>query len=310
MLRDVQVSDQTLMGASGGARSCIADLLKYYAAFLDADQDQASSGATASASSPFKQVMPVTSAQSEIPMSSFDNQAYCMGWVKGRLPGPLGFNSSNFRNLGPNVSDIGRGGPYMNTLNHAGSMARAMTGVTLFSESTSAIILLANPLALNDTADTVLQLVTEILFDLPEKHDFVDLTQQIFGVEVRPMERVRDQLEQERTFGTAPKDINNYVGTYQNFLRTMRVEILLIDKKRAMRLQGLEEETYAMEYYRYDTFMRWFSWDECARWGRFTNYGCEFYRIKFIEEAGAIHVLTWKTASQLPEPKVCMRLSD
>lgn len=310
MVRDVQLSDQTLMGGAGGARSCVADLLNYYAAFLNAHQDQESSGETASAKLPFKQVIPITSAHSKISVPGFDNQAYCMGWVKARLPGPLGIISNNFGNLGASVPEIGKNGPSMTTLNHAGSMAGAMTGVILFPESKSAIIVLTNTLGLTDTADTVSQLLTEILFDLPEKHDFVDLTQKIVDVELKSLSNVADQLERERTPGTTSRDLKDYVGTYRNVLGTMKVEIALKDNKLAMRFQDLEEETFALEHYEYDTFTWWFSRDECARRGRFTNYGYEYFRVSFVGKAGTIDRLTWKTVSQLPEPEVFMRVSE
>jgi CubicO group peptidase (beta-lactamase class C family) len=308
LVRDVQLSDETLMGGAGGARSCVADLLEYYAAFLDAYQDQASSGKTTSAQSPFKQVIPMTSAHSEISVSGFDNQAYCMGWVKGRLPGPLGLLSNNFGNLGANVPEIGKNGSSMSTLNHAGSMAGAMTGIILFPESKSAIIVLTNTLGLTDTADTVSQLLTEILFDLPEKHDFVGLTQKIVDVERKSLTNVAEKLEQERTLGTTPRDLNDYVGTYRNVLGTMKVEILLQDKTLVMRFQDLEEETFAMQHYEYDTFTWWFTRDECARRGRFTNYGYEYFRINFAGKADMIDCLTWKTASQLKEPEMFKRV--
>lgn len=308
MVADVQLSDQTLMGGAGGARSCVADLLKFYAALLDAHEAQASSGATATATSPFKQVIPITSAHIEIPVSGFENQAYAMGWVKGRLPGPLGFISNNFEKLGANVPKIGKNGLSMTTLNHAGSMAGAMTAVTLFPDSKSAIVVLTNTLGLSDSSDTVSQLLTEILFDMPEKHDFIDLTQKIIDVELRSLSNVAEELERDRTFGTTSRELKEYVGTYRNAIGTMKVEILVQEQKLALRLQDLEIETFAMEHSEDDTFTWNLSRDECARRGRFTNYGHEYFKIKFVEKAGTIDRLTWKTASQSLEPEVFMKV--
>ncbi|KAL8834456.1 MAG: hypothetical protein Q9176_007480 [Flavoplaca citrina] len=307
-IRDVQLSDQTLLGGAGGARSCVADLLDYYAAFLNAREDQISSGKTWSADSPFKQVVPITSAHSEIAISRFKNQAYCMGWVEGQLPGPLGIISNNFERLGTNAPEIGKNGPSMITLNHAGSMVGAMTGVILFPESKSAIIVLTNTLGLTDTADTVSQLLTETLFDLPKKHDFVELTQEVVNVELKSLSDVADKLEQERTPGTSPRDLQDYVGTYWNELDTMKIEIFLVDEKLTMRFQDLEAETFPLEHYENDTFSWWFSRNECARYGRFTNYGYEYFRIGFVGRAGLIDRLTWKTVSQLPEAEVFLRV--
>lgn len=71
-----------------------------------------------------------------------------------------------------------------------------------------------------------------------------------------------------------------------------------------MRLQGLEEETFAMQHYEHDTFTWWCTRNECARRGRFTNYESEYFKINFIEEAGVINRLTWRTVSQLPDPEM------
>ncbi|KAL8953434.1 MAG: hypothetical protein Q9222_000708 [Ikaeria aurantiellina] len=270
-VRDVHLSDQTLMGGAGGVRSCVADLLTYYAAFLDAYADQTSSGKTSTINSPFTQVISTTSAHITIPIRGFENQAYAMGWVKGRLPGPLGVISNNFGNLGSNVPEVGRNGPSIATLNHAGSMAGAMTGVILFPESKSAISVLTNTLGLSNTADTVSQLLTEILFDLPEPHDFVALSETITAAERKSMSRVAEKLDWERTLGTTLRDLQDYVGTYQNTLGTMKIEIMLQKSKLAMRFQDLEEETSGLEHEEHDIFTWHHSRNECARRGRFTN---------------------------------------
>ncbi|KAL8807105.1 MAG: hypothetical protein Q9182_000938 [Xanthomendoza sp. 2 TL-2023] len=309
MVRDVQISDQTLMAGAGGVRSCVGYLLKYYAAFLRAHKDQASSGQTTTAASPFKQVIPITSAHSEILLSGHDNLAYCMGWVKGRLPGPLGFISNNFGKLGANVPRIGTNGPSITTLTHSGSMAGAMTGATLFPESESAVIVLTNTLGLTDTADTVSQLLTEILFNMPEEHDFVELTQKIVDVELKSLSNAADQLERERAVGTKSRNLEEYVGTYRNVLGTLKIEILLKDNKLVMRFQDLDEETFAMEHYEHDIFSWWMSRNECARRGRFTNHGYEYFKIAFFETAGTVDRLVWKTAYGLPEPEIFMRVS-
>ncbi|KAL8708942.1 MAG: hypothetical protein Q9220_006274 [cf. Caloplaca sp. 1 TL-2023] len=300
-IRDVQLSDQTLMGAAGGVRSCVADLLTYYAAFLDAYTDQASSGKTATTGSPFKQVIPITSAHTQIPILGFGDQAYAMGWVKGRLPGPLSIISNNFSHLGSNVPEIGTNGPGIATLNHAGSMAGAMTAVIVFPESKSAIIVLTNTLGLSDTADTVSQLLTEVLFDLPEKHDFVALTQKIVAVEIESMSTIEDTLERERKLGTLPRDLRDYVGTYQNSIGTMKIDIMLQESKLVMRFQGLEEETFGLEHYEHDVFTWWYTRDECVRRGRFTNSPAEYFKIGFEGREGVIHSLAWKTGSADPE---------
>ena len=304
MIPDVQLSDQTLVGAAGGVRSCVADLLKFYSAFLNAYAAQASGGETATANLPFKQVIPITSPHIKIPVSGLEPLAYGMGWVVGRLPGPLGFISKNFAHLGAHVPRIGTNGPSTPTLNHAGMMPGARTAVILFPGSKSAVVVLSNTLGLSDAADTVAQLLTEILFDAPERHDFVDLTQKIIDVELRTLRDVAEQLERDRTPGTTPRKLDEYVGTYLNGLGTLTLDILIRKGKLALRLQGREEETFALEHYEHDIFTWVFSRDECARKGRFVCRDPEYFKIGFGGKGRVIDRLTWKTVSQLPEPEV------
>ena len=309
MITDVQLSDQTLMGAAGGARSCVADLLKFYTAFLNAYAAQASSGETATANLPFKQVIPITSPHIKIPVSGSEPLAYGMGWVVGRLPGPLGFISKNFAHLGAHVPQISTNGPSMTTLNHAGMMPGARTAVILFPDSKSAVIVLSNTLGLSDAADTVSQLLTETLFDAPKKHDFVDLTKKIIDVELKTLCHVAEQLERDRTPGTTPRKLDEYVGSYVNGLGTLTLNILIQNCKLALRLQGREEETFALEHYEYDTFTWVLTRDECARRGRFAGGDAEYFKICFRERAGIIDRLTWKTVSRLPEPETFIKVS-
>jgi hypothetical protein len=75
-----------------------------------------------------------------------------------------------------------------------------------------------------------------------------------------------------------------------------------------MRFPDLEEETFAMEHYEYDTFTWWFSRNDCARRSRFTNYGYKYFRNNFAGKAGMSDWLMWKTASQLKESDMLMRV--
>lgn len=159
-----------------------------------------------------------------------------MVWVNDRLPCPLGFISNNFSNFEAIVPEIGKNGPSVTTLNHVGLMAGARTGVILFLDFRSAIIVLINIFGLTDTTNTVSQLLTEILFDTLEKNYFVGLTQKIIDVELNPLSIVAEELEQDRTLGTISRNLNEYFGTYMNALDTLKIEILLQNSKLALRL--------------------------------------------------------------------------
>jgi hypothetical protein len=63
-------------------------------------------------------------------------------------------------------------------------MAGALTAVMLFPKTKSAIIILTNSLSLSDTPDWVSQLLSEIVFGMPEKHDYVQWTKRTVEVEL------------------------------------------------------------------------------------------------------------------------------
>jgi CubicO group peptidase (beta-lactamase class C family) len=108
LVGDVKLSDQTLMGAASGARSCVQDLLVYYHAFLKAHKYQAETGETFTPNSPFKHAVSILSPHTAIPVSNFPNHAYCLGWVKAQLPAPMGIIGPNRGRLGETPT-IGQG---------------------------------------------------------------------------------------------------------------------------------------------------------------------------------------------------------
>lgn len=309
LIRDVTVSEQTLMGPSGGMRSCIADLLKYYTVYLDTYQHMESSGMSSSPETPFKQLRTITSPHIDITIPHAHGQSYCLGWAKGQLPGPLGVISNNFRNLGVNVPRVGKGLSPIEFLNAAGSMAGAMAAITLFPASRSAIVVLTNTYGLSDSSDTVSQLLTEHLFDSPEKNDFVEVTKRIRAVELKFMATVAERLEQERTSGNKPRELKEYTGRYQNATRVMTIDVALEDRGLVMRFQGLEEESYSLKHYEYDTFSWWLTRNECAKKGRFASYNYTHYKVKFApDKTGKIGRLLWKNVPRLTDPEIFEKL--
>lgn len=304
-VHDVCVSDRTLMGGSGGVSSCVDDMLKFYKAFLAAWTDQLSNKRSWTPGSPFQQLIPLTTGHADIPIPEDSPQSYCVGWTKGQLPARIGIISSNFSKLGTDAPRLGVDAAPMTFLNHAGSMVGAMTSALLFPESETAVIVLTNTLGLSDTADTVTQLLVETIFDMPQKHDFVDVTRKIRDLELQSMVKVAEELEKNRNQGTKPRPLQEYTGRYQNDIKTMIIDVALHGDRLQMQFQQLDNEKYALHHHEHDTFNWWMSRNECSSRGRFTNYSAEHYLIRFMtDEKGKIGSLYWKNVPQLAEAEV------
>ena len=182
----------------GAARSCVADPLKSYTAFLHAHEAQASSGETATAGLPFKQVIPIPISTHLNPPQQLRTPSlrHAMGQVPSPRP-PRPSIRKNSRHLSAHVPTIGQSGPSRTTLNHAGSMPGAMAAAIRFPDSNSAVIVLSN--TLRPERHPSPSSCTEILFDAPAKHGFVALMQEIIDIELKSMRTIAAELERDRT---------------------------------------------------------------------------------------------------------------
>lgn len=309
----VKLSEATLMGAAGGVRSCVDELLIYYGNFLKAYTDQSQTGRASTPDSPFKHVLHQTSPHISIPIGtgrgiSLD-QAYGLGWLRGKLPGIMGALSSNRSHLGE-TPIIGADGPERLVLSHPGSMAGAFCTCVLFPDTETAVVVLTNTLPLSDAADWVSQLLTTTIFGSSVEHDFVQWTKRTVDAEVL---RFNSQVSQVVNISPVPcgpfRDLEAYCGMFRNVANTLFLEVTSSSSEPygslVMRLQGLPQEDYKLKRVDNDVFTWLEPRNKLVARGRFTNYDIRHYYITFRSDSnGNIDALEWAHITLLTEAEI------
>ncbi|KAK4237964.1 beta-lactamase/transpeptidase-like protein [Achaetomium macrosporum] len=304
-----QLGPGSVMEAAGGIKSTLADLSRFYVAFLSAVMDefgQARDGRTTHPIPPpiFRNCRELVTHRSTIPPATLREQGYGMGWARAQLPGPIGRVGFN-----PGIAeppDIAKGAPSTLVLYHNGSMPGSTRCVCLVPDEEVVIIALQNSTAAIDTADTVCQLVLELLLNPTHPIDFVSHTRKLSGEALCLQSRVGAALLSRRRPGRKPsRALEAYAGVYWNYMRTFSIEILADGRKLRMRLQRRASEEFWLSHYEDDTFSWWMPHDEIMRRGRYVGYGPKHYLISFsVPVTGEVDSLRWAwdtTREEVPE---------
>jgi CubicO group peptidase (beta-lactamase class C family) len=131
-IHTVKATEKTMSGAAAGLRTCTKDLL--YDAFMIAANDQFASGNTSTPNSPLKQVSHLMSAAIPINGPTATEASYALGWVRVQLPGRMGAVGCNPSLMPDGMPIVGKGVPSR-------------------PETETAIVVMSNSLALNDSPD-------------------------------------------------------------------------------------------------------------------------------------------------------------
>ena len=137
---------------SGGLRSTVEDLAKFYGAFFQGINNQFEDGAPSSGASILKQLPQVTSAKIAIDQPSKHESSYAYGWARVQLPCRMGQIGLNLGLLPDGMPLVGKGTSQL-VIYHQGSLPGSLALAALLPEINSAVIVLTNSLALNDVAD-------------------------------------------------------------------------------------------------------------------------------------------------------------
>ena len=322
-------SSATLMGAAGGVQSCIDDLLILYQSMLKAYISQFNHGTTSTPpGTPFQQLTSTMTAHTPLlPGSSLrESSSHGMGWIRTQLPNQMCTIGPNYALLGtaPTVGGDDGGGASRLVIAHYGSMPGSYSGVLLFSETESAIVVLINTTPLCDLSDWMTQLLTQTIFDhdvAAEKIDFVSWVRRTVEAElgwherlVSDMKRNQNQNRNQNQAGTPPpRALGEYIGRYINASRTFSKEIKIREheEKLILRFEGRQDEAFPMEHYHHDTFSWLQSRNELVSRGRVVLQPASYYMIRFAEnmKTGDVDSLYWTHDSEMPDGEEYIRMS-
>lgn len=293
-----QLGAGTAMEAAGGIKSTIADLSRFYTAFLSAVMDEfgqpgRDGGRRMTRPSIFRDCRELITHHATIPPAALREQGYGMGWARAQLPGPIGRVGLN-----PGISDpldIAKGAPSTLVLYHNGSMPGSTTCVCLVPDEELVIVILQNSMTAIDTPDIVCQLVIELLLSPTHPIDFESHARALTQEAVSRQGQVGTELLSRRQTGTKPsQEAEAYAGAYWNSMHTFSIEVREEGTRLSMRLQGRVSEEFWLSHYEYDTFCWWMPHDEIMRRGRYTDYGPAHYLISFsVAVGGEVSALRW-----------------
>ena len=305
----VQAAANVFGGASGGIRSCVKDLLKFYQELMRASKHQFSTGQASTPGSPLKQVAHLLSSKIPLEQISLRENSYALGWVRSQLPSPMGAVGLNPKLVPNGMPFVGKGGPSRLVVYHQGSLPGALASVILLPETQSAIVVMTNTLALNDCADWVGQLVLETLIRVKDKNDYLELSRRSAASSLAWHSTVDAALKKNQVLGTSPRNLEAYTGTYTNAIKTMKIEVTQEDNKLYFALHGLESEMYELTHYQYDVFTWLRPRNELAGRGRFTHQGSLYYMLRFT--AGyhdKIDKLAWAHDADVPDGEIFQKI--
>lgn len=294
------LSGQTLMGAAGGVESCVDDMLVLYHSILKAACDQFGYRKSDTPNNTFQSLADTFSGYTSFPGDSLYESSYGMGWIRTQLPNQMCKISPNNDLLGEQPV-IGKGAASRLVIAHYGSMPGTFAGVNLFPETESAIVVLTNTTPLCDLTDYMTQLLTQTLFDFPEKVDLVSWVKRTAEAELRWHARITADMKRERVLAPPAHALGSYVGTYVNKAETFFMEIAQQEDKLLLLFEGRQDELFPLEHLNDDTFSWLQSRNDLVSRGRVVLQPATYYMLRF--EAGTngeVDRLFWAHDSELP----------
>ncbi len=288
----VKTGDNGFGASSGGIRICVKDLLKLYGVLLASANDRFAHEITSTEDSPLKQVSHLMSAKIPMSQPTRSETSYAFGWARVQLPGRMGDIACNPGLMPNGMPIVGKGAPSQLAIYHQRSLPGALAAFLLLPDNESAIVVLTNTLALNDTPGWVAQHVLEELLEVPDRNDYVAAAKTSVAESVNWYSSTIEELTKNCKADTSPKNLEDYTGTYWDAIHIVKIDLSLEDGTLYSALQGLPSEEFSLDHYKHDTFT-WLHRNKLAKRGRWVDQGAEFWKLRFEGNDGHIERLFW-----------------
>ncbi|KAG8525429.1 uncharacterized protein KY384_009073 [Bacidia gigantensis] len=173
-----------------------------------------------------------------------------------------------------------------------GSFAAAI----LFPESESAIVVLTNTTPLCDWTDWTTQLLTQTLFDFPEKVDSVSWMKRTAEAELGWHARIAADIRNEKGFEPPSQKLET---------------IAQHGDKLVLLFGGRQDELFPMEHVSGDTFSWLQSRNELVSRGRVVLQPATYYMIRFgNDESEGIHRFFWTHDTEIPRGEEYIKVAE
>ncbi|KAH8734316.1 beta-lactamase/transpeptidase-like protein [Ilyonectria robusta] len=295
-----------LMGAAGGIRSSVNDLLSLYSAFISRARDEMTFSDSEAGQKidhqPLEGVLDLWQGHTLLPSRSLRERSYAYGWARTQLPGILSPGDNGKSELDPMV---GTGAPSRLALHHGGSIPGFNTYNALFPETGSAVVVLSNSLSLNGGVRWIGELLIEALFNnLDNAQDYGKLARMSVASSLERHINVNKSLADGRTAKTPTRPLDSYVGRYLNSIGNFFIDVEHHEDSLYVSYMGRDADTFELVPYQEDSFYWRLSYDDCVKLARETGYDKEYFIIRFGSDVAGSDVthLWWRHEYDLPEP--------
>ncbi len=297
--------DNVMMGPAGGVRSSVHDMLLLYSAFIDAEKSQIDRGESKIPLNPLKQLAHLWQGMINLPLAMVRENSYACGWLRMQLPAPMGYGS------GPGINPmLGEGLPSRLGLFHEGNIPGFTSFAAVFPETSSAVVVLSNSIALTDSVRLVGQLLIEELFNNTiNATDYTHYAESTAREGASIMSNIKKELIRHKTADEPAHSLQTYVGRYYNSIGNFYIDIRESGGILRVYFMGLDSDGFDLEPYQHNSFFWHISHNECAKLARYTAFPKDYYVIRFGQinenshdsnEAG-INCLWWKHEFTVPD---------
>lgn len=277
--------------------SCDEDLLKLYAAAMDAMEDQFTLNRSQTDGSPIRRAADSIPAKIPVNPPTYGESLYGYGVVRVQLPGQMGYCGMNPRLMPGGMPTVAQGTESRRVLYQQGSLPGALSMIVMVPSIETAVVVATNSLGLNDSPDWIMQTLLEEILEAPRRNDYISAAKTSAQATLDWYDTTVKALDDERTTpDTGPSQpLQEYVGVCCNKKRYLKILVTLDDEdKLSWAIQGLDSENFELSHYQDDVF----SWiqprDYMAVRGRWVDNLPVFWKIKFLKNAdGEIAFLNW-----------------
>jgi CubicO group peptidase (beta-lactamase class C family) len=210
-------SDETGFGGAVAARSSTRELLVMYQSLLHAYHHQITNNIDSTPRSPFKYARRIMSPHIGIGNASAENQGYCLGAYRTKLPGNLSAVSYNSLLLQKKDNrTFGESHAGRPIFHQVASFTGYNGSMFLDPQSQTAIFVLVNSLPLFDVTDLVGQLLLGSILGEASSPDFVGLAKSVKSRNMILYDSYTAALAKKKTNIIPQFPLQDYEGEYLN----------------------------------------------------------------------------------------------
>jgi CubicO group peptidase (beta-lactamase class C family) len=288
------------LAAGTGGKSSLKDQLNLYIALLAAYKHQQTYNVDTTPGSPFTQLRTIFTPQIHLPGKHMEEQAYCLGLYRTKLPGNLSCASLNsalpqreLPKFADSVANMGQ--PMDEVFHHSSGTPGFMGAMFLVPRTQSGVVVHTNATSRFDAADFSAQLLLSALLDVEAPSNLTALSYNIVRMQFGWYKQMAAFLDTCRTDVLPTHPLSMYAGMYWNAAKNFMILINTRGTSLHVSIQGMPITTYELKPCDGDTFFwpadREHEIVDCGMW--FAPFP-QFHLVTFTTDEKRVIRLAWQ----------------